>query len=1183
MTLAILDIKGKVLVAIGWQDICTRYHRIHPDTARNCSESDLFLTQNVRQGEFVAYRCKNQMWDVVTPLYVGGKHIGNIFTGQFFYDDEIINEKVFIAQAARYGFDREAYLHALHCVPRFSRDRVNTIMSYLVNLSVLVSKLSYRNLELARSIARQQQMANALRENENLLRATFNATADGILVVDKEGRVIQFNAQFADMWRIPRELLSTGDDEKIMGFVLDQLEDPAVFQDQVRKLYQTSSESLDEIRFKDGRVFERFSCPVISEGYEVGRIWDFRDITERKQAVETIRTEQLFTQALLDSLPGIFYLYTYPELRLVRWNKNHETLLGFGPGEIDNRSIMEWHVPQAREAVRLAIETAMEKGQNVIESPLLAKDGHLVPFLMTGVKFESLGNSYLMGVGIDITERKKMERSLVESETRLRTLLQTIPDLIWLKDADGVYLSCNRMFERFFGAGEADIVGKTDYDFVGKTLADFFRAHDRKAIEAGKPCSNEEWLTFREGGYHGLFDTIKTPMYDDEGKLIGVLGISHDITKSRLSEKLLSESEERYRLITDNITDIILTTDISGAYTFISPSHKRVLARGEEVLGRSIFEHIHPEDLPGTIAIFDKAMHSGDIARAEYRYSHPSRGYIWLESEGMLVNIQGTLSAIIVSRDITSRKQAEESLRESEERFRQLFESMVSGFALHEVICDEQGAPKDYRFLKVNPAFEELTGLKGEAVIGRTVREIMPDIESSWIDTFGRVALTGTPVHFENFSRTLNKSFEVSAYSPRPGQFAAVFLDITERKRTEEERQRLQVQLSQAQKMESIGTLAGGIAHDFNNILSSVLGFTELAKLKAEKGKDIINELDVVMKAGIRARDLVKQILMFSRQAEIKRMPMDIAPLIKETLKFLRASLPATIEFRQDIAVSESLVMADPVQIHQILMNLCTNAAHAMKEKGGLINLRLHEMEITDQTELDSKGLKRGRYLLLSVSDTGCGIPGEIINRIFDPFFTTKERGEGTGMGLSVVHGIVKDMEGAISVYSEPGRGTTFNILIPRCDGARVEATDLNSPMKTGSARILFVDDEEGVIVSGRGILEQLGYQITATTSPQEALALFTSAPDRFDLVLTDMTMPGMTGLTLSERLRKIRPDIPIVLSTGFSLGISQERIRDAGIREMVMKPMVASELSGAVYRALIPIGVNSGEDPEEP
>ncbi len=1056
MTLAILDIKGKVLVAIGWQDICTRYHRIHPETARNCSESDLFLSQNVKQGEFVAYRCKNQMWDVVTPLYVGGKHIGNIFTGQFFYDDEIINEKVFIAQAARYGFDRESYLHALYCVPRFSRDRVNTIMSYLVNLSVLVSELSYRNLELARSIARQQQMANALRENENLLRATFNATADGILVVDKEGRVIQFNAQFADMWRIPRDLLSTRDDEKIMGFVLGQLENPAVFQDQVQKLYQTSRESLDEIRFKDGRVFERFSCPVISEGYEVGRIWDFRDITERKQAVETIRTEQLFTQALLDSLPGIFYLYTYPELRLVRWNKNHETLLGFGPGEIDNRSIMDWHVPQAREAVRLAIETAMEKGQNVIESPLLAKDGHLVPFLMTGVKFELLGKSYVMGVGIDITERKKMERSLVESE-------------------------------------------------------------------------------------------------------------------------------ERYRLITDNITDIILTTDISGAYTFISPSHKRVLARGEEVLGRNIFEHIHPEDLPGTIAIFDKAMLSGDIARAEYRYSHPSRGYIWLESEGMLVNIQGTLSAIIVSRDITSRKQAEESLRESEERFRQLFESMVSGFALHEIICDEQGTPKDFRFLKVNPAFEEFTGLKGEALIGRTVREIMPDIESSWIDTYGRVALTGTPIHFENFSRTLNKSFEVSAYSPRPGQFAAVFLDITERKRTEEERQKLQVQLSQAQKMESIGTLAGGIAHDFNNILSSVLGFTELAKLKAEKGKDIINELDVVMKAGIRARDLVKQILMFSRQAEIKRMPMDIAPLIKETLKFLRASLPATIEFRQDIAVSESLVMADPVQIHQILMNLCTNAAHAMKEKGGLINLSLHEMEITDQTELDLKGLKRGRYLLLSVSDTGCGIPGEIINRIFDPFFTTKERGEGTGMGLSVVHGIVKDMEGAISVYSEPDRGTTFNILIPRCDGARVEAADLNSPMKPGSARILFVDDEEGVIVSGRGILEQLGYKITATTSPREALALFTSAPDRFDLVLTDMTMPGMTGLTLSEHLRKIRPDIPILLSTGFSLGISQERIRDAGIREMVMKPMVASELSGAVYRALIPAGVNSGEDPEKP
>ncbi|MEN6475390.1 MAG: PAS domain S-box protein [Syntrophaceae bacterium] len=1048
MTLAILDLKGHVLIAIGWQDICTHFHRVHPQTAMACTESDLFLARNLRQGEFVAYKCKNQLWDVATPLFIGDKHVGNIYTGQFFYEDETIDEEAFIAQADRYGFDREAYLSALRCVPRFTRERVKAFMNFLTKLSVLVSELSYSNLELVRAMSEQRRVAEALRENENLLNATFNATADGILVVNKAGKIAQSNARLARMWHIPQDLLDKQDEENLVAIILEQTEDPEVFLSKIKELCQSSQEGLDEIRFKDGRIFECFSCPVVSEGGDVGRIWDFRDITERK-----------------------------------------------------------------------------------------------------------------------------------------------------------------------------------------------------------------------------------------------------------LSEQLLRESEERYRLITDNITDIVFTTDIAGRYTVISPSHKRVLERGEEVLGTSIFEFIHPDDLAGVVAAFDKGVQDRVIVRAEYRYLHPSRGYIWLESEGRLIDMQGTLTGVIVSRDITSRKKADAALSESEERYRQLFQSMVTGFALHEIICDERGEPRDYRFLQVNPAFEQLTGLKAETVIGRTVREIMPDIESYWVDLYGQVALTGNPKHFENFSEILNKYFEVSAYSPKHGQFAAVFVDITERKRAEErlmnqmefvstlldtipspifykdvsgrylgcnrafedfwgssresiigkhvndmgpfeitaryadkdkelleqgghqtyewkvkaadgsekdvifnkttfldssgniagmvgvildiserkkaeeEKQRLQVQLSQAQKMESIGTLAGGIAHDFNNILSSVLGFTELAKLKALAGEDNEHELEEVLKAGIRARDLVKQILMFSRQAEIKREPLEISPLIKETLRFLRASLPTTIEFKYDLTVSGSLVMADPVQIHRILMNLCTNAAHAMREKGGTLDIHLTMVELDDAADLDYKGLQRGRYLRLSVTDTGHGIPKEIIHRIFDPFFTTKERGEGTGMGLSVVHGIVKDMGGAISVYSEPGRGTTFNILFPLYEGATVEIHVLNTMMQTGSGRILFVDDEEGVIVSGRGILEQLGYQITSTTSPGEAIALFTAHPEAYDLVLTDMTMPKMTGLELAEQIRKLRPTIPIVLCTGFSLGISPERIRDAGIREMVMKPMVARELSAAVYRALNPEG----------
>jgi len=384
-------------------------------------------------------------------------------------------------------------------------------------------------------------------------------------------------------------------------------------------------------------------------------------------------------------------------------------------------------------------------------------------------------------------------------------------------------------------------------------------------------------------------------------------------------------------------------------------------------------------------------------------------------------------------------------------------------------------------------------------------------------------------------------------------------------------RKRLEVQLAQTQKMESIGTLAGGIAHDFNNILSSVLGYAGLAKMKLEKGDNLRDDLDGILKAGIRARDLVKQILTFSRQTDIQRSPVVMAPLIKEALKFIRASLPATIEIRQNITALTSAVMGDPTQIHQVIMNLCTNAGHAMQAGGGVLEVRLQEVELEGLPQIQNKGLKKGRHLRLSISDTGHGIAPVIMNRIFDPFFTTKKRGEGTGMGLAVVHGIIKDMQGAISVYSELGRGTTFNIFLPVYAGEIVEGTAIPAMPRKGTGRILLVDDEEGIVASTRGILEELGYEVEATTSASEALEIFRAEASGFDLVLSDLTMPHMTGLELAEKIREIRPAIPILLCSGLGVGITEEQMSKAGIREIIKKPMIASELADAVYRSLNP------------
>jgi two-component system cell cycle sensor histidine kinase/response regulator CckA len=635
--------------------------------------------------------------------------------------------------------------------------------------------------------------------------------------------------------------------------------------------------------------------------------------------------------------------------------------------------------------------------------------------------------------------------------------------------------------------------------------------------------------------------------------------------------KAQQHMDELFRALIENSSDIIVLLDAEGIIRYETPAVERLLGyTPAELIGTNIVERLHPDDVSKVIEAYG-AINAGRTPGGtswnghfiEARFCH--KDGLWRTMQCIFNALPSDLPVVgivINLHDITERKRSDKALRESNDYLNKLV-----NYANAPIIVWD---PK-FRITRFNHAFERLTGYGAREVIDKDLSMLFPQVSkeesiSNILDTLkGKhwVSLE-VPILCKNGNIRIVLWSSANMYSEDSTSLIATIAqghDITERKH-------LQKQLVQAQKMEAIGTLAGGIAHDFNNILSAIIGFTELAQMKLESDSEIKDDLKEVLTAGSRAKDLIKQILAFSRQTKEERMPVQMELIVKEALKLLRSTLPTTIDMRENIW-SKSVILSDPTQLHQIVMNLCTNAAHAMREKGGILETTLTDVMLDSDFVSTHPDIHPGAYQKLTVSDTGHGIKLEVMNQIFDPFFTTKGVDEGTGLGLSVVYGIVKDCGGTITVYSEPDKGTTFNLYFPILKGTAEEKTSEYTIIPTGTERILLVDDEKPIVNIITKILSSLGYDVQSRTSSIEALELFKAMPKKFDLVITDMTLPQMSGDALAQELMKIRPDLPVILCTGFSENITKEKAETMGIKVFLMKPLLKEEMAHAIRRVL--------------
>jgi PAS domain S-box-containing protein len=1158
---SVLDLNGTPLIASGGPSLCMEFHRVHPGTRARCTESDTVLANRIRTGSgFHVYQCGNGLTDAVAPILVEGQHVANAFAGQFFLTPPDL--EFFRRQAQQYGFPLEPYLDAVRQVPVIAEDRLEGVMAFLTAFAELVGAVAVDRRRATAS-------AEALRQSEERHRALFVAAADAVILTC-EGRVVDCNPQTAVLFGHTREeTLGLG----ILG-ISPELQPSGAPSIEVLAGYReaalagTPQKGLWRFKRRDGATFD---AEVTLARVDIdGRAClqgVIRDVTERLEANQRVEalsrglrevvdaTAELLAAPDLDTL-----LRRAVELARERFDLERCSIYLYANGvftgtygtDDDGRTTDEHTVEFSYHTLEDVVLTARERGTQwvVDDADRTRWDGHAMLRVGTGW----VASTPIVGIGgpVGVLFNDAAITGAPLDPVRQEAVAAYCATL-------GVLIERLRSDSELRRQEEARVRQLEEIGSHRQALLDM--AVD-PAVASGELTRAAPLITER---------------------------VARCLRVDRVAIWLAEDGMRRIRC--SDLYSLAAGAHEAGDVSELArhPSYLTALRSGralEAVDARSdprtssfAADYLVPEgvtsvlDIPirqsGIVVGVLCCEHMGDELRA------------WRDHEVSFASEAGDLVAQVLLN--ARRSEAEAALRQSEEQFRLLVDGAPDGVF---VSTDGQFAYVNQAALAIVGAdsAEQLLGTSVYDRIAEEFREVVAERARGMQEQRARAA-TIDEVYLRMDGTRVDVEVAAVPIVHQGRDSLLVFVrDATERKVAEAARAHYEARSQRAQRLESLGVLAGGIAHDFNNILAAIVGFGELAQQETVPGTRPHEYLGQILAASIRARDLVRQVLAFSRKAQTDQQLVRTQDLLSEASDFLRASLPATIEIRQRIDPRTPPILVDPSQIQQVIINLCTNAQYAMRERGGVLTLSLESVRVEEGAAIGLGDVSPGLYACIGVHDTGCGMDAATVEHVFEPFFTTKPAGEGTGLGLATSHGIVAGHGGAITVHSHPGEGTSFSVYLPCAAepepaGPAPEA----APARGGTESILLVDDEPALVATGQIMLTGLGYRVTALGSSTDALALLTQGCEAFDLLVTDHTMPHLTGLDLAAAAHASRPGLPVIVTTGYGHHVDPARANAVGVGRVLLKPYTLQQLAEAVRTQLDSAGPRVPVDADTP